>query len=139
METEAIHAGEIHDPSGAHIAPIFQTSTYNFDDMRAVEDYAAGEGNPARPASATKLAALEGFGLDADETASAEIFGSGMAAISAGLMAWRKQETTRLDLLRRSPTVTETLSDVRGQVALAAPKTAVARRQVALPRFSARS
>jgi integrase len=41
----------------------------------------------------------------------------------------------RLDLLRRSLTVAETLSDVRGQVALAPPKTAAARRQVALPRF----
>lgn len=41
----------------------------------------------------------------------------------------------RLDLLRRSLTVSEALSDVRGQVALAAPKTAAARRQVALPKF----
>jgi integrase len=41
----------------------------------------------------------------------------------------------RLDLLRRSLTVAETLSDVRGHVALAPPKTAAARRQVALPRF----
>lgn len=99
METEAIHAGEIHDPSGAHIAPIFQTSTYTFEDMRAVEEYATGEtdayiyargGNPARTALATKLAALEGFGLDAAEPASAEIFGSGMAAISAALMGLAK-------------------------------------------------
>jgi integrase len=43
----------------------------------------------------------------------------------------------RLDLLRRSLTVAETLSDVRGHVALAPPKTAAARRQVALPRFLA--
>ncbi len=41
----------------------------------------------------------------------------------------------RLDLLRRSLTVTETLSDLRGQVSLAAPKTAASRRQVALPKF----
>jgi integrase len=41
----------------------------------------------------------------------------------------------RLDLLRRSLTVAETLSDVRGQVRLAPPKTAAARRQVALPKF----
>ena len=41
----------------------------------------------------------------------------------------------RLELLRRSLTVAETLSDVRGHVAFAPPKTAAARRQVALPRF----
>lgn len=99
METEAIHAGEIHDPSGAHIAPIFQTSTYTFDDMKAVEKLASGEseayiyargGNPARTALANKLAALEGFGLDSNEPPGAEIFGSGMAAISAALMGLAK-------------------------------------------------
>jgi methionine-gamma-lyase len=93
ITTEAIHAGEIHDPSGAHIAPIYQSSTYTFDDMDAVEArsegtsdaymYARG-GNPARAALASKLAALESYGLNED--ASAEIFGSGMAAISAALM-----------------------------------------------------
>ena len=41
----------------------------------------------------------------------------------------------RLDLLRRSLTVAETLTDVQGQVRLAPPKTAAARRQIALPRF----
>lgn len=43
----------------------------------------------------------------------------------------------RLDLLRRSLTIAEALSDVRGHVTLAAPKTAAARRQVALPKFLA--
>jgi O-acetylhomoserine/O-acetylserine sulfhydrylase-like pyridoxal-dependent enzyme len=37
MATEAIHAGEIHDSLGAHIAPIYQSSTYTFDNMAAVE------------------------------------------------------------------------------------------------------
>ncbi len=41
----------------------------------------------------------------------------------------------RLDLLRRTLTVAEALSDVRGQVRLSPPKTAAARRQVALPKF----
>ena len=41
----------------------------------------------------------------------------------------------RLDLLRRSLTIAETLSDVRGQVRLALPKTTAARRQVPLPKF----
>ncbi len=96
MATEAIHAGEIHDSSGAHIAPIYQTSTYTFDGMKGVEAFADGEsdayiyargGNPARTALATKLAALESHGLENGAAGvAAEIFGSGMAAISAALM-----------------------------------------------------
>jgi integrase len=43
----------------------------------------------------------------------------------------------RLDLLRRTLTIAESLSEVRGQVRLAPPKTAAARRQVALPKFLA--
>jgi len=41
----------------------------------------------------------------------------------------------RLDLMRRTLTVAEALSEVRGEVRLAPPKTAAARRQVALPKF----
>ncbi|MBT3688189.1 MAG: aminotransferase class I/II-fold pyridoxal phosphate-dependent enzyme, partial [Actinobacteria bacterium] len=96
MATEAIHAGEVHDSSGAHIAPIYQTSTFTFPDMAAVEARAAGEsdsymysrgGNPGRTALAAKLAALEGRGV---EGVSAEIFASGMAAIAAALMGTSK-------------------------------------------------
>ena len=100
MATAAIHAGEIHDPSGAHTAPIFQTSTFTFDDMAAVESWGAGEndayiysrgGNPARRALAAKLAALESWGIgDDSDTVSAEIFSSGMAAITAALLALAK-------------------------------------------------
>jgi O-acetylhomoserine/O-acetylserine sulfhydrylase-like pyridoxal-dependent enzyme len=43
--TAAIHAGEIHDAQGAHIAPIYQTSTYTFKDMAAVKAYKNGEDN----------------------------------------------------------------------------------------------
>lgn len=97
MSTEAIHAGEIHDPSGSHIAPIFQTSTFTFDDMAAVEAWGEGTsdgyiytrgGNPGRTALAAKLAALEGFGTN--DPVTAEIFASGMAAISAALMGTTK-------------------------------------------------
>lgn len=96
LATEAIHAGEVHDASGAHISPIYQTSTFTFADMAAVEARAAGEsdaymysrgGNPGRTALASKLAALEGGGA-AD--VSAEIFASGMSAISAALMGLAK-------------------------------------------------
>jgi len=101
--TAAIHAGEIHAPNGAHIAPIYQTSTFTFPDMAAVEAYAADEtdgyiygrgSHPNRAALAQKLAALEGFQLIKDAKAAgesgpvvgAEIFGSGMGAVSAALM-----------------------------------------------------
>ena len=100
MATTAIHAGEIHDPSGAHIAPIYQTSTFTFEDMDAVEAWTSGEaeryiytrpGNPSRSALARKIAALEGIGMGEDrEQVTAEIFGSGMAAISAALMGMAK-------------------------------------------------
>lgn len=100
--TTAIHAGEIHDPQGAHIAPIYQTSTFTFANMAAVEAQASGEtaayiytrgGHPNRAALAQKLAALEGHQLiqqalaagKNEPIAGAEIFSSGMAAISAAL------------------------------------------------------
>jgi len=96
FSTAAIHAGEIHDAQGAHVTPIYQTSTFTFADMAAVEAYASGEansyiytrgGNPGRTALAEKLAALEGYNLlQKGEAVTAEIFSSGMAAISAALL-----------------------------------------------------
>lgn len=104
LDTEAIHAGESHDAQGAHVSPIYQTSTYTFPDMAAVERHVSGEdgsyiysrgGNPSRTALAKKLAALEGYDLirrarqAGDQTGAvvaAEIFSSGMAAISAALL-----------------------------------------------------
>ncbi|MCP4428221.1 MAG: PLP-dependent transferase, partial [Chloroflexi bacterium] len=96
LATEAIHAGEIHDATGAHIAPIYQTSTFTFPDMKAVEAYGSGEadgyiytrsGHPGRKALAEKLAALEGHRLirQAGAVVHGEILSSGMAAISAAL------------------------------------------------------
>jgi methionine-gamma-lyase len=100
MATEAIHAGEIHDALGAHTAPIYQTSTFTFESMDAVQSVVSAEtdgymygrgGSPARAALASKLAALEAFGLTTGtEGISAEIFSSGMAAISATLMGLAK-------------------------------------------------
>ena len=37
MATEAIHPGEIRDPSRAHVAPIYRTSTFAFDGVLTVE------------------------------------------------------------------------------------------------------
>ena len=95
MASQAIHAGEIHDEKGAHIPPIYQTSTFTFSGMEAVERWAEGEtetyiytrgGNPGRAALATKLATLESHGMSDPSGVGAEIFSSGMAAITAALM-----------------------------------------------------
>ena len=43
LTTEAIHAGELHDGQGAHVTPIYQTSTFTFASMEAVEKRASGE------------------------------------------------------------------------------------------------
>ncbi len=93
MSTEAVHAGEMHDPSGSHIDPVHMTSTYVFEDSEAIRAWGAGEteahvysrvGNPNRESLARKLAALEGFGMD--RPVGAEIFASGMGAVSAAIM-----------------------------------------------------
>ena len=103
LATTAIHAGEFPNAQGAHIDPIYQSSTFTFPNMAAVEAYAAGEtegyiygrgAHPNRKALATKLAALEGHELIQEALAEgnegpvvgAEIFSSGMAAISASLL-----------------------------------------------------
>ena len=68
MPSQAVHAGEMHDPSGAHIDPIHMTSTYVFEDSEAIRAWGAGEvdarvysrvGHPNREALSKKLAALE--------------------------------------------------------------------------------
>jgi methionine-gamma-lyase len=95
MPTEAVHAGEMHDPSGSHIDPLHMTSTYVFEDSEAIRAWSAGEtearvysrvGNPNREALARKLAALEGFGME--DPVAAEIFASGMGAVSSALLGF---------------------------------------------------
>jgi methionine-gamma-lyase len=93
ISTESVHAGEMHDQSGSHIDPIHMTSTYVFEDSEAIASWGSGEsgahvysrvGNPNRESLAKKLSALEGFGMK--EKVSAEIFSSGMGAVSSALL-----------------------------------------------------
>ncbi len=94
LATKAIHYGEIHDKqSGAHISPIYQTSTFTFNDFENIQAYVSGDvdghmytrgSHPGRQALAKKIAALESH--DLDYQASAEIFASGMGAISAAIL-----------------------------------------------------
>jgi len=90
MSTCAVHAGTHDDPgTGAVGTPIYQTSTFvlNNDQYHAVEEGFARDrfiysryGNPSQWAVQEKLAALEG-------AESAIVFSSGMAAISATVLA----------------------------------------------------
>lgn len=94
FSTRAIHAGQQPDPQyGALSTPIYQTSTFVFNDVAQGAARFAGEaegyiytrlGNPTVTALEEKIACLEG-----GEAAAA--FGSGMAAVSATLMALVRQ------------------------------------------------
>jgi methionine-gamma-lyase len=90
----AIHAGKLHDrTTGAHVTPIYQTSTFVFDDAeqggRRFSGVESGYiytrlGNPNMTELEQRMAALEN-GEDGVST------GSGMAAISTALLTLLKQ------------------------------------------------
>ncbi|MBE3579707.1 MAG: methionine gamma-lyase [Caldanaerobacter subterraneus] len=94
FNTKAIHAGQKHDPvTGAHVTPIYQTSTFVFENVDQGARRFAGEeegyiytrlGNPTVTELEEKMAVLEG-GEAALATA------SGMAAISTVLFTLLKQ------------------------------------------------
>ncbi|WP_409291494.1 methionine gamma-lyase [Peribacillus sp. SCS-37] len=94
METEVIHAGyDSKNHLGSLSVPIFQTSTFTFDSAEQGENRFAGReegyiysrlGNPTVRALEERIAILEG----AEEGLA---FGSGMAAVSAVLLAATKQ------------------------------------------------
>jgi len=89
FDTRAIHAGESPGPDpGSHVVPIYQTSTFIFDDAEQGARRFAGEesgyiytrlGNPTVRALEEKMADLE----NAED---AVAFGSGMGAISAAFL-----------------------------------------------------
>ncbi len=86
LKTRAVHAGHHPDPqTGAHVVPIYSTSTFAYGSFARGERLFAGEeagyiygriGNPTVRAFEEKLASLEG-------AQDAVAFASGMAAISA--------------------------------------------------------
>ena len=90
VETLAIHAGTIKDEQfGSLATPLYQTSTFVFENTQQGADRFAGEqegyiytrlGNPTTRQLEQKVAALEGMD-DAAATA------TGMAAVSAAIMA----------------------------------------------------
>lgn len=97
-ESQVVHAGELpaRDPYGAHVAPLYQTSTFSFASAEQGRQAFAGEadpavhlytrlGNPTVEALEHALAELEGGALG--EPVRALAFGSGMAAISTMILA----------------------------------------------------
>ena len=90
LETKAIHAGRVGDPSfGSLATPIHQTSTFVFETVQQGASRFAGEeagfiytrlGNPTVRELEQRMAALE-------NTEDAAAFGSGMGAVSATLLA----------------------------------------------------
>lgn len=95
--THAIHHGEGADPLGAHVAPIYQTSTFAVDAVDDFKAVAQGErpgylytrvGNPTVTVPEEKIAILEGQALmQRGQTVRARVFASGMGAISSAVLA----------------------------------------------------
>src|SRR5438309_8566388 len=89
VATISVHAGTPEGPNAPITTPVVQSTTFRFESAEAVQRYARGEGglymysrdeNPTVRAAEDAVAALEG----AD---SCVLFGSGMGALTAALMA----------------------------------------------------
>jgi methionine-gamma-lyase len=90
IETQAIHAGRINDEQfGSLATPLYQTSTFVFDNAKQGADRFAGEaegyiytrlGNPTTRQLELRVAALEG-------TEEAAATATGMGAVSGALLA----------------------------------------------------
>ncbi len=99
FNTELAHAGhpDKKDPYGSHLMPLYQTSTFVFDTVDSGSRLFAGEeggashtytriGNPNIDALEEVIAQLEGWDMDNPESCKALVFGSGMAAITSGIL-----------------------------------------------------
>ncbi|MCL4879172.1 MAG: PLP-dependent aspartate aminotransferase family protein [Anaerolineae bacterium] len=103
LQTTAIHAGDLHEDTHAHVMPIYQTSTFTYDSIEQGQARWRGEEpgyiysrveSPNTAATAKVIAALEGHGLDVP------VFGlmtsSGMGAASVVTLALVKEGDTIL-------------------------------------------
>ena len=102
IESVAVHAGKgDKDQYGSHTTPIYQTSTFVFDNVesgaKAFQHEEGGAshiysrlGNPTVQELERAVCELETFGLDNAQAYSGMAFGSGMAAISTGILALAK-------------------------------------------------
>ncbi|MBZ0306210.1 MAG: PLP-dependent aspartate aminotransferase family protein [Anaerolineae bacterium] len=103
LQTTAIHAGEMHEDTHAHVIPIYQTSTFTYDSIEQGQARWRGEepgfiysrmDNPNTQATAKVIAALEGHGLETPVFGL--MTGSGMAAVSTVTLALVKEGDTIL-------------------------------------------
>lgn len=101
--TLVTHLGEMHNPLNAHVTPIYQTSTFSFPDVQTGAARFQGEApgyiytrldNPNFDQLALKIAALEGLDLlraqperAIEEVVGGLVFASGMAAVTAAILA----------------------------------------------------
>lgn len=103
MSTLVTHLGEGGNPYHAHVTPIYQTSTFGFPDVETGAATFRGEtpgyvytryNNPNHQQVVDKIAALEGLDLlraqpdrAANEVVDGRLFASGMAAVTAAILA----------------------------------------------------
>ncbi|NPV55989.1 MAG: aminotransferase class I/II-fold pyridoxal phosphate-dependent enzyme [Anaerolineae bacterium] len=103
LGTLAIHAGSGGDPLHAHVTPIYQTSTFSFDDsdsgaatfLHQQPGYVYTRlGNPNQVEASVKVAVLEGLDLlrqqpekAAAQVVAGQVFATGMAAITTAILA----------------------------------------------------
>jgi methionine-gamma-lyase len=110
MSTLVNHVGEGENEKHAHVTPIYQTTAFSFPDVATGAGIFKGElpgyvytrmNNPNQAQLSEKYAALEGIdllrqnpGKPAEEVVGAHVFSSGMAAISATILACVKMGDT---------------------------------------------
>jgi methionine-gamma-lyase len=110
LSTLLNHLNLESDPPYPHLAPIYQTSVFRFPDVSTGREIISGQqpgyyytrlANPNLAQLARKIAALEGLELlpayperAIDEIVAGRVFASGMAAISAVIMARAKAGDT---------------------------------------------
>lgn len=96
IETICAQADHSDDPFGSHVMPIYQTSTFTFKNAEEGRRFFAHEpggathsytrlGNPTVQKAEQVIAELEA--IDLDEKGEGMMFGSGMAAITTGMMS----------------------------------------------------
>lgn len=102
FETQTVHAGEkFKDQFGSHIPPLYQTSTFFFDNVDAGARAFAHEeggashiysrlGNPTVEQLERAICELETHGMSDKSDYQGVAFGSGMAAITTGIISIAK-------------------------------------------------
>jgi methionine-gamma-lyase len=99
LESTAVHAGKDNkDQYGSHVTPIYQTSTFVFEDVASGAKAFQGEedgashiysrlGNPTVEELERAICALETYDLKNADEFMGMAFGSGMAAITTGIIS----------------------------------------------------